>query len=168
MRDKEIFCRLFSDYGLLIYRWAYNHSHSKYQAEEILQETFLKLWLNRNSLVGLRQPRAYVLRVARNTMIDRIRRQKKEVLEFEEYKRSVRDDLLFDPFQSEIRKSVKSSVQSALEKLPVKQRNIIQLKEEAWEEKRIARELRISISTVKNHLQMAKKNMRRSLVDLRA
>ncbi|MBR0501074.1 MAG: RNA polymerase sigma factor [Bacteroidales bacterium] len=44
------------------------------EAEDAVQELYLKLWESRDSLDGIRQPKAYCIRILKNICLDRIRK----------------------------------------------------------------------------------------------
>lgn len=57
------------------YRVAYYMLESSCEAEDAVQELFLKLWKSRDRLSGLRNPAAYGISLLKNICIDRIRRR---------------------------------------------------------------------------------------------
>ena len=57
------------------YRAAYYMLESQQDAEDAVQELYLKLWRSRDSLSGLRNPVAYGLSLLKNICLDRIRRR---------------------------------------------------------------------------------------------
>ena len=59
------------------YRVAYYILEDEAEAEDAVQELFLKLWSGRDALDGIRNPKGYGIRVLRNLCLDRIRRSRK-------------------------------------------------------------------------------------------
>ena len=59
------------------YRVAFYILEDEAEAEDAVQELFLKLWSGRDALDGIRNPKGYGLRVLRNLCLDRIRRSRK-------------------------------------------------------------------------------------------
>ena len=57
------------------YRVAFHLLESDQDAEDAVQELYLKLWAARSSLGGIRNPFAYGVSILKNICIDRIRRQ---------------------------------------------------------------------------------------------
>lgn len=57
-----------------LYRIAYYMLESGVEAEDAVQELYLKLWESRDSLNGIRLPKAYAIRLLKNICIDRIRK----------------------------------------------------------------------------------------------
>ena len=59
------------------YRVAFYILEDEAEAEDAVQEMFLKLWSGRDALDGIRNPKGYGIRVLRNLCLDRIRRSRK-------------------------------------------------------------------------------------------
>ena len=59
------------------YRVAFYILEDEAEAEDAVQELFLKLWSGREALDGIRNPKGYGIRVLRNLCLDRIRRSRK-------------------------------------------------------------------------------------------
>ena len=59
------------------YRVAFYILEDEAEAEDAVQELFLKLWSGRDALDGIRSPKGYGIRVLRNLCLDRIRRSRK-------------------------------------------------------------------------------------------
>ena len=55
-----------------LYRIAFYMLESEAEAEDALQELYLKLWDNRDSLDGVRSPKAYSITLLKNLCLDRI------------------------------------------------------------------------------------------------
>ena len=59
------------------YRVAFYILEDEAEAEDAVQELYLKLWNGRDALDGIRSPKGYGLQVLRNLCLDRIRRSRK-------------------------------------------------------------------------------------------
>ena len=59
------------------YRVAFYILEDAAEAEDAVQELFLKLWSGRDALDGIRSAKGYGIRVLRNLCLDRIRRSRK-------------------------------------------------------------------------------------------
>src|SRR5690606_16269361 len=68
--DETAFRQMFNEYKGKIFTFVDNFIHSKADAEEIVQETFLILWQNRKSLLAIEHPRNYIYTIARNKTYD--------------------------------------------------------------------------------------------------
>ena len=60
-----------------LYRTAFFMLESEADAEDAVQELFLKLWDTRDSLDGIRSPKAYSITLLKNLCLDRIRRARR-------------------------------------------------------------------------------------------
>jgi RNA polymerase sigma-70 factor (ECF subfamily) len=81
MDKKEIekeFSRIYYQYISPIYRFFYLKSDSQEIAEDLTQETFFRLWKALNSNEKIKNPRAYLYRLARNLITDFYRKEKKK------------------------------------------------------------------------------------------
>ena len=63
----------------LLYRIAFHILEQQDEAEDAVQETFLKLWEMRDKLDGVESAKAYSIRILKNECLDRLRKAKKEV-----------------------------------------------------------------------------------------
>lgn len=70
--DEIAFKQMFNEYKNRIFTFVDSMIHSKADAEEIVQETFLVLWINRHKLLEIEHPRNYIYTIARNKTYDYI------------------------------------------------------------------------------------------------
>ena len=68
--DGHAFQHIFDAYKNQILIFVSTFVHSKADAEEIVQETFLKLWQSQQLLLVVEHPRNYIYTIARNKSID--------------------------------------------------------------------------------------------------
>jgi RNA polymerase sigma-70 factor, ECF subfamily len=96
---------------------------SRAEAEEVAQETFLRLWSKAGSFVPRAKPSTWLYRVAHNLAVDRLRRRHETRAETspDEMPASGR------PSQHLEQKQLAESVQAALAALPERQRAAIEL-----------------------------------------
>ena len=59
------------------YRVAWYILEDAAEAEDAVQELYLRLWNGRDALDGIRNPKGYAIRVLQNLCLDRIRRSRK-------------------------------------------------------------------------------------------
>lgn len=57
-----------------LYKIAFYILESEAEAEDAVQDVYLKLWETRATLDGIREPKAYCIRILKNLCLDRIRR----------------------------------------------------------------------------------------------
>lgn len=76
--DEPAFRRLFDLYRARLYAFVVQLTHSKADAEEIVQEVFMKLWEHREQLVRVEQPGKYIYTIARNKTLNHLAKAARE------------------------------------------------------------------------------------------
>ena len=107
--------RMLSEYGNSILRLAYAYLHNMSDAEEVLQDTMLRLLRTAPALESGRHEKAWLLRVASNLSKNRI-----------DYNRTHAADALKDTLAAEEREDL-SFVWEAVQSLPVTYREVVHL-----------------------------------------
>lgn len=118
------FRNIWMPYADRFYRAAYHMLESEQDAEDAVQELYMKLWAARSSLDGIRNPVAYGLSLLKNICIDRIRRR--------EVRKTVRLDVGIQASESppEARLTAKDELEQVLaeiDKLPDRQAQVMRL-----------------------------------------
>lgn len=161
----EDFTRLYFNYADLLYGFVLNLTKSPVDAEDILQETFLKIWQTRENISLETSFKSYLYTIARNLIIDSFRKKINSVA-FEVYIQSdiyqnysennIEDEIYFDEFLENFNEAKK--------KLSSRQLEIFELsRERGYSIKDIAEKLSLSEKTVKNQLTFALKILRSEL-----
>lgn len=161
----EAFDTLYNMYADSLYGFALLHTKSVVQAEDIVQETFLKLWNMRASLKVEGSFKSMLFTIANNHMIDAFRQQINRPA-FEDYIRFCEDENLLDNTSVEkiYYDDFIEKLNIAKQKLTLSQRKIFELsREEGLSNAEIARMSDLSEQTVKNHLSSALKVLRSEL-----
>lgn len=138
-------------------------------AEDIVQDTFIALYLNMARIEPAENLRPYVFRIARNRCYDLLRRQGRyEELSLDDEPVSVRVSFDLDAQHNPAPDDVAHwllltlEVQEAMESLPELQRQaLILYSEEGLSYVEIADVMGVSVGTIKSRLFHAKKNLRR-------
>lgn len=156
---KEIFDFAYKHYKQPILESIGFMINDQHAAEDIVHDVFLKLWTIKNSIVDIKDLRAFLWVSAKNQCISLIRRQKSlKVLELEAAKFKM--DLAC-PVDVVIRREKEQLIQLAIHSLPPQRKKIFVLCwMEGWKIKQIADQLKISPFTVKASLQEAKRDIR--------
>lgn len=76
--DQQSFTVLFEHYHKYVYSFSHKITHSKDFAEEIVQDIFLKIWLNREKLEFVENFGAYLNRLVRNQSFNVLRQFSQE------------------------------------------------------------------------------------------
>lgn len=158
----EAFDTLYNVYADSLYGFALLHTKSTVQAEDIVQDTFLKLWNMRESLSVEGSFKSMLFTIAKNHVID-IFRQQVNRANFEDYIAFCEDENLLDNTSVEkvYYNDFLEKLAIAKQKLTPAQRNIFELsREEGMSNTEIAAASNLSEQTVKNHLSVALKVLR--------
>lgn len=107
-----------------LYRVAYYLLESQADAEDAVQDLYIKLWNSRDTLDAVHNPGAYCITLMRNLCIDRIRKASRRVTA--ELKGDVSADECAD--DSLIYKEQLGRIREAMEKLPKSQRTVLEMK----------------------------------------
>jgi RNA polymerase sigma-70 factor (family 1) len=163
--DQQAFAALYHHYLPMLYRYVFPFVRQSHQeTEEILQDIFLKLWMRKETLPALQSFGPYLLRMARNRVLDGLRRQKLHAAYLQDAA-TMADAIIPDP-EWEIRyKEYNRAAQLALQQMTRKRRQIF-----LWHTQldmtleEIARAMGISRSTVKKQLYAATALIKLSLL----
>ncbi len=162
--DRQAFKHLFEKLyqPLLAYVFTYTHNYS--QAEDLVQQAFIDLWENREKLDPNKSPKNYLYRIARNSYIDSIHQEKRQIKLLEAvWERGLQERIEEDTDMQEKRIA---KMKEVIESLPPKCKRIIELnKVEGLRYKDIAELLGISIKTIEAQMGIAFKKIRRAFKD---
>ncbi len=150
-------------YGKRLYAYCLQFTKFKEDAEEIVEDVFVKLWTNRETIRQQDSLRALLFVMAKNQLINAYRKRVNEP-EFEDFvectemlaRQGEEQPLDYEDFVLQLKLS--------LHKLPKLQQRIIHLsKEEALTNRAIAEQLSLSEQTVKNQLSLGLKALKEQL-----
>jgi RNA polymerase sigma-70 factor (family 1) len=150
--DEKAFDMFFNLYKGKIFAYAYKLSKSRHIAEEIVQEIFIKLWINREQLREVNNPGTYIFVMVKNKVIDYLRKIANEdgiftqVWKFINAQQDTADKVL-DAKESQ------GLINVALGQLSTQKRKIFLMsRSEGLSHREIAEKLSLSVSSVKNHI----------------
>src|SRR5258706_4910255 len=72
--DEGAFARLFHQYYNLLRPFVWKFTRRETDAEEILQETFIRVWLNRDKITGIENLRGWIFTIASRICLTHIRK----------------------------------------------------------------------------------------------
>ena len=158
LSDEKAFERFFKENYAMYCRFANGFTNDSDDAEEIVQNTFVKLWENRKSLVLGAQPKAYLFTMIRNACLNQL----KHISIREEYK--LHNETERNSPQEELNtedQNLHDKIQQAIQNMPPQRRKIFEMSRlEGLKYREIAAHLNISIKTVENHMGSAMKDLR--------
>ena len=162
--SREAFTMLYNLYADRLYSFALVQTKSKQMAEDVVQDTFLKLWNNRTNLNCYGNVQALVFTMARNLIIDAFRRQVANI-DIDAYF-NLHEALpsTASPEESLYFNETKEHLEQAKAKLSNKECEIYEMsREQDMPIKKIAQTLNLSPQTVKNYLTSTLKVFRSQL-----
>jgi RNA polymerase sigma-70 factor (ECF subfamily) len=160
-----------------LYRTALRMTRSEAEAEDLVQETYIRAFRFRAQFTPGTNLKAWLFRILTNTFINEYRRKaaRPETTELDD----VDESILYrhmrevspgssspDPEAEVIDNALSSEVKEALEALPEKFRTTLLLDVEGFSYKEIAEMLEIPIGTVMSRLHRGRKILQRRLYDV--
>lgn len=124
MDSRNTFINEFLPLKDCLYRAAYHLMGSAEEAEDAVQDLYVKLWTGRESLPGIVNPKGYCLTLLRNSCLDRIRSKRlsgRSSIESVELGQQGSTDELHERERME-------AVLKAIETLPQRERTVLKLK----------------------------------------
>lgn len=156
-----LFSDLFRLHEQRLYTLALRLTKSDAIAKDIIQEVFLKLWENRDSIHAIQNMEAWLYRLTENRIIDFLRKTAADHRLRQAIWNNLRQ-ILDEPNQYMAAKEYNEIIQKAIAQLPPQRKLIYQLnKEGGMNYQQIADQLSISRHTVKNQLFNAVQSVRR-------
>lgn len=153
--DHHAFERLFEKYAHQLFVFSLTYLKDEDEAQEVVQEVFLKIWLNRMTLKTDTSFQSYLFTIAFNSIRKLFNRKAKN----DQYKLTLIDDL--DDGQDLVDyennyQLITRKLEQFIEEMPEKRKDIfIQRKKLGKPVKQIAEEMEISIKTVENQITEA-------------
>ena len=161
--DINSFDQLFRLYSSRLFFFAKGFLKNRQDAEEIVQDVFIKVWEHRADLDEFRSIRSFLFTIAHRAMIDGFRKKERENLLLKKVKldQSELDDETQQKLQYD---SIKEQVDKMVEMMPPKRKLIYKLsREEGLSHQEIADKLNISKNTIENQIAEALKFLRSKL-----
>lgn len=161
--NEEAFRNIFEEYARRIFVFAKGYLKSNEEAEEVVQEVFIKVWNARASINTELSFKSYLFKITYNYIRELFLKKGRE----NSYKHEIIDFAVDFDNRTEERidyHSLLELVEQLIEKLPPRQKEIIILnKKQGLPSKEIAAILEISPRTVEKHLSEALKNLKAQL-----
>jgi RNA polymerase sigma-70 factor (ECF subfamily) len=158
--DEKAFGPIFHHYRRSIYSYAYHLSGSSTQADELVQDVFLKVWLHRDKIPHVLRFDNWLFTIARNQAFDMLKGMAKEA----SLRRQIAGLVDADANLVEDRlltRENEEQLRRALDQLSPRQKLIFTLsRNQGMKHEEIASHLHISRHTVKTHLVQALKTLR--------
>ncbi len=162
--DIEAFDAIFKKYANRLFGFVLNYLKSKEETEELVQDVFLKIWENRNSIRKESSLRAYLFTIAYHDICKIFRKKlndekfRKEVSNIKDYTFNLEEQLEY--------KATLEQIDRLIDKLPQRQKVIFtKSRKEGKSTKEIAKEMNLAPGTIDNQVSLAIKYLRRQIED---
>lgn len=161
--ESRAFDEIYHLYSRRVYRFAYSFLKNKPDAEEIVQEVFLRIWKNRKKIVEYYSLKAFLFTISYNIIIDKFRERVKE----NKYREFLKENTITS--DSDMDKKIEYAdlnelYTKAIEHLPQRRQMIYKMHRfEGLTYNEIAKKLEISVKTVENQMTSALKYLRKKL-----
>ncbi|MEI8112526.1 MAG: RNA polymerase sigma-70 factor [Bacteroidia bacterium] len=151
--DRVAFYHIYERYSKRLYGFVLRYIKQHEDAEEIVQEVFVKIWESRNKIDAYSSFEAFLFTIAYNTTISLLRKRTNEKKYLEHLKSLQQADNSPDLIDEINFIELNGRVQSLLNELTPRQKEIFHLsREEGLTHDEIANKLEISVNTVKKHM----------------
>ncbi len=161
--NEDAFEVLFNTYSKRLYYVAFQYLNDRDETLEIVQDVFLKVWLNREKLNPELPFIPYIIRIAKNLIINKAKKKLVEnaYIGFLEYNSKLTS---FPTEENVLFNEVSEIVNKLIDKFPPKRKEIFILsRNSGLSIREIAQKLQISESTVENHINKALNTLKSKL-----
>ena len=158
--DHQAFREVYDFYYQSIYKYALHLLKSELLAEEIIQETFLKIWINRLRLPEILNLESYLVTIARNRSLDILRQS---ALRYRK-DQTLKNTFEFSTNETEeqiILKDTRLILSEAIAQLPPQQKQVYELcKQQGLKYDEVAKIMNFSPLTVQSYMKIALRAIR--------
>jgi len=134
------------------------------EAEDTVQEIYLKLWDMRDSLNKYSNMEAVMMTMTKNRCLDKIKTKREKFGSFNE---EINKQSLINPMEQSIQKDMIKQVKELMERLPEQQKTILHLRDvEGYEYKEIKEITGFELNYIRVNLSRARKSIKESLLKL--
>lgn len=160
--DTTAFQQLFEKYQPMLYRTMYYRTKNEGLAADVVQDTFLKVWANRDRLKPELAFYAYLSKLCRNLVLDHYKREEVRT-RHKDHVRSLEEKPSRDPEQELNKSAFEEKIHDVINShLPEKCRAVFLLSRiENLSNQEIAEAMGVSKKTVENQLYRALKILRK-------
>jgi RNA polymerase sigma-70 factor (family 1) len=163
--DAVAFGKVYQHYYVQLQPVFNSYTRNVSETEEILQETFIKVWLSRDKLIEVEHFRGWLFKVATRVYLKAIKKRlnyEKKLAEI--VSNGAQENNPVTPLETTHVQEIKKLIQEAVQLLPDQRKRIYELsRKEGLRIEEIADRLGITTRTVKNTLSLALQNIREHL-----
>ncbi|MFD2789269.1 RNA polymerase sigma factor CnrH [Arenibacter antarcticus] len=157
--EERAYENLYHKYYTSLVMYCYNLTKDQDRAEDIVQQTFVKIWIKRETLDIHSSFKNYLYRSVYNTFLKEYRKLKKEELALLELKNDILVD--FEERDEAVLEERMKLLEKAIDQLPKKNKVVFLLsKKSGYKHKEIAAQLDISEKAVEKHISRATQSIK--------
>ena len=164
--DMVAFDIIYRKYSPKLFGFIFNIIKVELDAEEIMQEVFMKIWETRDKIETYASFDSFLFTIAYNKSISLIRKKitEQKYVDFLKTLPELSEPAAIDDLQF---LELNEQINSLIQKLPPRQKEVFLLsREKELTYKEIAAQLNISKNTVENHMVKAIRYLRRNISDV--
>ena len=149
-----------------LFRLALRITLNRVEAEDVVQETMIKVWNRRDRWEELESIEAFCLTICRNIAIDKIRKMENQNQSLTDEHDAPDQSYASNPEEQAMQQDRIQLVRRLIDNLPEKQRSVMQLRDiEGKSYKEIAEVLDISEEQVKINIFRARQTIRQKFIE---
>lgn len=146
-----------------LYRFSLRITGNEMEAEDVVQEVFIKVWDKREQMHDIQNPEAWCMTLTKNLSFDKIKSKHRLTTEISEAHQLI--DSKLTPYQSFEKKETFSRIKKLMDELPEKQKLAMHLRDiEGMTYDEIAETLDITLQQVKVNIHRARTFVRERLI----
>jgi RNA polymerase sigma-70 factor (ECF subfamily) len=160
--NEAAFAELYAIWQPILSSFIFKITKSRELTAEVVQDVFLKIWVNREALLQVQNFKAYLFVVSKNQAINAFRIAMKELRISQQLEAKLRDESI--EWVDDLESSHLALVDEAIDRLSPRQKEIYLLhRQSRLTYQEIADQLGIGRGSVKTHLELALKSITRYL-----
>lgn len=170
--DEKTYISLFREYYVPLCAYSRRYVGRKDVAEEIVSDTFLKIWENRASIQINTSIKSYLFQAVYNNSLYYLRKLKNEAILEDYFLNAASENIAFStladetPEESLVMDDINTRIEEAVAQLPDQQQKAFRLKRfDGRKNAEVAKIMGISVKTVEMHLAKATLTLRKNLKD---
>ncbi len=153
--DERSFAILFHWYSKPLAEFVFKLTNSIDATEEIIQDSFIKIWLRRETLTGINNFSGYLYILCRNEALLALKKIASKTVAHAAFEKDLLNELEIEETDSLI-DEYRNLIQIAVDKLPEQQQKVYKMSRyDRLKHDEIAKVLSLSPETVKKHIQLA-------------
>ncbi|WP_161964113.1 RNA polymerase sigma-70 factor [Chitinophaga flava] len=162
-RDRAVFARVYEHFYPVLFATARKYLGEREQAEEVVQDVFLRLWEKDFTLEHAAALKSYLFRAVINQCINHLQRNRMLEGHHAEIQHLQEESYLCTFIEEQ---ELRERIHHAVERLPEQCRRIFKLSRYGGlKNNEIAQQLELSVKTVENQMTIALRQLKAALLD---